>query len=1088
MRSAGIHDAASPQTHPLARGPREDEPLPGLSAPPTRPAASRLQPAAHAQPAALGQAPAAPSALRRNDNPRFALNNAAVVVTPLTQRSQTGGSTPLRSFASVSTRLASGAATPAATAPSRSVLGRVTQAIRSIAGVPSQVQWMQQTMRTLRCLAISVPLPTEPRHLLGLTLDLSGDRGGQSVTQFWLQHAERANPSVQHWSLVSQAAGICQGQPLHVGLGLSFAVLAAVKDDDAAAARAPQALELLQSEDALPRILRAGPSTVAGTANADVAPLAVAMLRHLARSNQFDTLATTLMPAVQPGQLAPLRRFLEADAVVVAMAGRAGPDTALDMALRVRSAAGSELQAGTNRLTAKQTVDSFFWDNHFRDDGPKSDLAVLRQHFSTAIRELGREPSTGGVLTAAYRFGLAGADRHLLVDEAKRLNGLRDSDALDAVVSQLSSALRARLSNAPPVLEGTLVPNSIERSIAQLVALQAWAPERKDTLTLEEMIRGRAFPRTPDAGLGNRIEAACAEYAPDLESGRHTDQSPAVGQQALRAKVQGELSLIRLGFEGLERLANELSVDFDDTARQLIGDAATCIDAHTRMPHERTPEAVGQMVGDFLEGVYFGNHIKLSHASSGTLTLGGLGLNVTPLLDSGPLVDASVAVVPRMQSSREVGREQVFRAGAATHGVEIFLGRELQARESNGGGILLGYPSEGSLARGGISIDLRAQGRDRSSLEGIMLRIDRKIEEDGLDAQGTRVFRQSDPAVRQTAGGVARLLFQRASAARSEADRQQVLDDVIQQFHGQGLSMTLMQQRVSRQRRDITVGGGASYAVSLGDGVAGLRVGAGVNAGVEYGHHTHTAQKDATGSYKVNNLRTGWYTRRALAAGADANAYVGPVGLPSTPLLRGTVTQSEGGATVRVRLPTRQGRVVPEKTFSDTETADPQLFKEIVLAERQKWVELFAFQHRNEPDPTARGEQALNDFFHTIESVRSGNHVYYARERLHPDVGQRLDELASLESLAPLSMHALRSEIARQRGVLMSDDRSWGAASLIAYEKNTVLQGAAVSVAGVQGRHLSAVEGEREFIFQTPGWVDLRARERAHRPGSLSDP
>lgn len=1070
MRNAGIEDARNSRR--LA--PRDDDPTRADGPTPTAPAPGRIQPAA------LGQAPAAPSVLRRNDNPRFKLNNAAVVRTPLTVRSQTGGSTPLRDFAPVSTSLTCRADIPAATAPSRSALGRVAQGIRSMVGVPTPLQWLRQTMRTLRCQALGVAPPTQANPLPRMRLDLSATDGGERVTRFWLQQGVGIEGDGQRGALIGHAEQLGRDRPFHVSLGLSFVVLAAAQNE-ADAATVPVSLALLQGDDALERILSAETPNTADATDSPVVRIAVAMLRHAALSNQFDRLATALAPALQPLQLAPLRRFLEANAVVSAEAGRVEPNSASDMAQRVRGAARTELQTGAAGLTAQQTVESFYWDNHLRDEGPKSDLAALKQHFSNALRELGHEPSTRGVLSAAYRYGLAGADRHLLIGEAQRLTSLRDSDAMDALVSKLNRALRAKLAN-PPTMHGL-----VERSIAQLVALGAWAPDSKHTLTLEDMIRGREFPREPDAALRTRIEAACAEISRDLEGGLGAAVSPAVGSQALAAKVQGELSRVRLGVEDLERLAKELHVALDDTDQHLLDESAACIDAHTCMPGEHTPEAVGSMVGDFLEGVYFGNHIKLSHASAGTLSMSGLSMNVTSVLGIGPLADAAVAVVPRLQKSSEWGKEQVFRAGAATHGVEIFLGHELQSRHSNGAGVVAGYPSEGSLARISAAVDLRAKGRDTSRSEGVMLRIDRTIEEDGVDEHGTRVFRQSDPSVRQTAGGVARLLFQRASAARSEADRQQALDDLILQFHDQGLSITLLKQHAERQRRDLTLGGGLSYEISLGDGVAGLRLGANLSGGVEYGHHTHTSQRDTTGSYKVNNLRTGWYTRLALNGGAATNAYVGPVGLPPTPVLRGTVTQNEGGATVRVRMPTRQGRVVPEKTFSDTETADPRLFKEIVLAEKQKWVDLFAFEFRNEPDPNARGEQALDDYFHTIESVRSGNHVYYARERLHPDVGQRLDELASLESLAPLSMSMLRAEIARQRSVLMSDDRSWGAASLIAYEKNSVQQGAALSVAGVQGRHVSAVEGEREIVFQTPGWANLRARERAHRPGSLSD-
>ncbi|WP_425258758.1 hypothetical protein ACPOLB_24940 [Rubrivivax sp. RP6-9] len=1080
MRPTHAADAAAGGLQPQRRDPAQPPPV--------------QQPAAAPPPARVG-APTPETALRRNDNPRSTRINNSQVNTPLTQRWQSGGSTPLSDFARVSTDLATPAAVPTATMPARGLLGTVAGALRAAAGVPTQVQWMQQTMRTLRGEALGADVPAQPDRPPTVRLALGPRAEPDAVARFWQQPAVAGRDGLgpHHAALVAELDRLGAAHGAHVGLGLSLALLA-VKN--AAGPDAPPpgvgALRALRGPDALQRVLHA--DAAAQAADPDLGT-AVALLRRVSRSNQFGALATALAPALRPAQLPPLRRLLEADRLL-RPTQPAGPGDARvaerplsmqRMAQRVSDAARQELRSGPASLSAQQTVESFYWDNHFRDDAPGSELAQLKQHFAQAVRELGREPATGGVLSAAYRFGLAGADRHLLTDEAGRLAALRDSPAIDAVVATLRGALDAQLQAARHGPVDPLRPNLVARTIAQQVALEAWSPEHKATLSLEEMVRGRAFPRMPPPEVDARIEAACTQFLQGGDGAQRPGAAPAAERDALRARVRGELSLVRLGFEEFGRLAKQLGLRLDAPGQRALERADTLIHAHTRMPGARTPQAVGGMVAEFLSGVYFGNHIKLSHASGAALSARGLGLNATSALESGFAADASLAVVPLANGSIETAREQVFRAGAATHGAEIFLGQDTQFRRAQGVGALVGYPNDGStLARFAAGIDVRARGLDTSRYEGVMLRVDRRIVEDREGEQGTRVFRQNEGEVRATAEGIAHMLFERAATARSDDDRERLLEDLIVRFQGQGLSMTLLRQQAEAHRSDVAVGTGLSVAGGTDD--AGLRVGASVTVGVEHGHSTSVRHADKTGSYQVNNLRTGWFERRRISGGAGANAYVGAVGLPPTPLLRGTVAQGESGGSVRVRVPLRQGQVVAEKSFSDTETADPRFFKEIVLADKRKWVDLFAFQHRDDPDPQARGEETLNAFFHTIESMRAGNHVYYARERLHPDVGQRLDELTSLAALAPATTRALHDEIAQQRGLLASDDRSWGPASLIAYERNGEQQGAALSV-GVQLRHVSAVEGEREFVFQTPGWADLRARERSadRFPGSLVD-
>lgn len=1032
------------------------------------------------------------------------------VQTPVHRRESTGGTTPLSSYAAVDSALRSPAGVPAATEPRRSWLGRATQAWRAATGMSEPVAWLQQRVRSLRAETLDGESNVEPLHAAGAGLQLGRLPASRPVARFWQQDAAAAASLLgpHQADLVDALEALGQAHGPHVGLGLSFALVSATQAarDRSSATVVPdrRTLQAFHGDDPVPLILAAAAAADAAMrggrdARAGDEPpsrMALDMLRNATVSNQFDALARAMAPGLSDSQLRPLRRFLEADAVCRAGHGdRLAPratDAGLAMARRVCDAARQQLQPDGAALDRRQTVDCFLWDNHFRDDGQGSALAVLKSHFASVVGALAAEPRTGGLLSAACTFGLCGADRHLLTDEASRLAALRDGVDLQRLFEGLRVAVEGQLTAAlqePPVPQA---PNRLALTLARHIALDDWSPARRRGLSLEDMVRGRAHGRDC-AAVRARVEAACdqLELQGDEEWGARPVRLPERAQ--LHARVQGELSLIRLGFEDLFRLAKTLRVPLDPACRQLADQVATLVHGHTRRPGARTPSAVGEMLGAFLQQVQFGNHARMSHLSAATLSARGAGLNIAALEEGSALAGLGpqaqgLAVVPAANFAFEKGREQVLRVGAATHGVEIFLGHGDEAVSAEGIGLGAGFPNDRSaVLRAAAGVDALYRGQRTHRLEGAMLRVDRRIVEDRPDGDGGRVFRQNDEAVRATASTLMRFLFERAPGAVTDGQRERLLEDLIERFHDQGLSITLMTQHAATSRSDIQGSVGASAAMGPAD--VGVRIGGSVGLGVQHAPSTEVSQRDSTGTYQVSMQRRGWFTRTSVSGGVSAGVYVGAGGLPPVPLLRGTATRDEIGGAVRVRVPTHEGRIVPEKTFSDTDTADPSFMKEIVLARKQAWVDLFAFPHRGDPDQgRAKGEQALDAFFHTIDAVRAGNHRYYARERLHPDVGQRLDELASLAALAPACLPFVRDEVAVQRRRLLSDDRSWAPASLIAYERNGVEQGAAGGV-GAQVRHVMAAEGEREFVFHTPGWAHLRSRERtdAARPASLAD-
>jgi hypothetical protein len=1023
------------------------------------------------------EAIAADPVIRRNAtrSSRTISSNLSILLPPAMSE-KTGGVTSLNDYAPTSTALTG----PKVRAPARSLLSSGAQGLRGLFGFAEPVDWLQKQLRTLRGEVLTGHSTAAETPPVVVRLLLSSDAGGQPVAGFWAQASvptQSLGPN--HDELVNKLDTIGVEHGLHVALGLSFALLSACRAQGGGPPANVDALEAFHGPLPANAIFATATPTAGGQAPEAGHVIALNVLRQASRSNQFEALAMAMAPDLTGEQVVSLRRFLEADVLVAA-------SPANDVVARVRAAALQQLGPNPVELSPAQIVDNFYWDNQFRDDADGSDLAKLKQHFSNVVESLGGEPPSGGLfssaaeslgggglMSAAHKYGLAGADRHLLKDEAARLSGFRNDTAIDVAVNAMETALLVELNvwDSP----GQLPPNPL--TLARLLALQDWSIENKGTLTLEEMIKGRVY--APGSALSERFaEIRTNGYITvgDVEAGR----VPVVIPNELRDDVQKELSQIGLGFEGLFKLAKDLNVTLGDDWKRLTDDAAATIHAHTRAPADQTPEAVGEMLAQFLEKVQFGNHVRVSELTSGTLSTAGFGVNATALHESSELGQLGLAVVPSINLGRGLVEEKVLRVGAATHGVEVFLGRSEEKAGAMGAGLGARYPiasSEAVRASAGAGVDM-LNGARTTQLEGVMLRFDRQIVVDDVDANGDHVFSQNDSDVRTAAGEMARMLFAGARAARSVQEREALLGELIVKFHDRGLSMTLMQHERETHRWDANVGGSVSAAVGSSD--RGFRVGGSLGMGLQYAPATKVSQRDTTGTYQLNIERRGWFSRTSGTLAASVNLYLGPFGLPAMPIARRQDVWDEQGGSVRVRIPTRAGNIVPEKSFSDTDTASPAFMKEIVLAKKDAWVDLFAFPHRSEAEEgRAKGEQALSQFFHTIENVRAGNQRYYTRERLHPDVGQRLDELASLAALAPASLPEVRDEIAIQRRLLLADDRSWAPASLIGYEINGVERGSAASLVGAQVRVSMASEGEREFIFHTPGWAALRARERS---------
>jgi hypothetical protein len=1031
-------------------------------------------------------------------------------------KTRAGKATGLHGYAVAAREIASGVARAELSRPC--LLSRAASAAKSLIGIANDVDWMRSAMRGLRADAAgagvdhAAPAPTDALRAL---------RESTPIAAFWTRPEIAAGAS---WGphkdeVIAELERIGLEQSPRLALAISFACLAAEKAQGGDAVHLGGGVFRALAEPTLIRQIVANEGVAASSADVQGLPpatlrMARRVLEHCAHSNQFEQMARAL--GVADAQLPTLKRYLLAsevarqeppptgnesaadiDAVVDAMES-AQASRGLSLAARVRDTARMELQsAGAARLSPRQMAEAFYWDNGFHNDAPGSELHQFKQHFFEAVEQMGRSPEQAGPIKSAHLYGLAGANRHLLADEANKLMSLVGTPQMDALVDDIQVKLTQALEVERATVHDPAGPPSanVARMLAIQLALREWSPALRDRLSLEDIVHGRAYGESAGGSDPATLAALCDRFvsggpltpaqaptATDLSAAR-----PTVDSSALRVRVQAELTELRLGFDSLAKLAELLGVELTPQAQAFVSKVQGTINGESPHPAGliEPSEEVAQMMAKFLAHVQFGNHVKWSHLDAMGATTRGYGGNFAPGLRKFKPKNINLTRTPlliRADFGTERSVEHVIRAGAATHGGELFMGRDLKHRHTAGAGAQIGHTDFGRMRTlGRIAGGLDGNyTRNDSSYHGAMFRVNRRIVSETQD-QDRPEFVQSDADTRTTMSQLAKLLFSKAPNAKTDEQREQLLEEAITYFGHHGLSMSLIDQRSAANRSEFAVGGGVSIRTP---GVGGARLGLAGAATYDKTWNSGLAEKDSTGSYQINNVRVGWSAREKLAGDLGIGLVAGPVGGPLLPLASTSAMFADTGGSVRVRMPTLNGNIVAEKSFSDTETADPRFFRDIVLSDKQKWIDLFAYAHRDQ-DPQAaqaEGEARVDEFLHKIETLRNSNHQYYARERMHPDVAQRLDELAAIESLVPAEMASFRAELSAKRAALASDDRAWGAASLIAFERVVQQDGQSVAPLMARASRVSAVEGEREFIFDTPGWANLRQRERDHPP------
>jgi hypothetical protein len=814
-------------------------------------------------------------------------------------------------------------------------------------------------------------------------------------------------------------------------------------------------------------------------------------LQHAAATGNFEAmLAATGNHSLGADEQANLRVHLQAGAAIATalkakptpealIAARLAPheavSSATNFALRVSDASAKLIHgAGPASLSAADKSDLVAWRNGFTDDAPGSELSQfkLRMFKSLAwVNRMGDDrpatlPSHHKSPFSAARMGMAQGDRAVLMNEQKALMAELARPAVTEVVQAVAAEMERLYATTPPpqaVAEGGEAPRADALTdthcqwIALRVALDDWMPEHSAARQGHQLVLGREFS---PAALPEDVEQRIRKFTEDAAH-KVTSGSPEALEQAV-ANVRQHLGKVRLGFEDVHTLANFLDIERGEPYEKAMEAARKIAAAPPHGPADRSQESVRAMVVDYLKTIPGGNTVRFSRGTTGGFSTKG----VTKALVNAKkrLLGVPVAGNARVDLRYERGREAAVSMSYPVHAAELFIGTEKRRRGRIGAGCFFGAKLF-KCCRTGANVDVNPYEHERTDATGLMVRIPRRIA-------------AKDAEVRALFSRVTDFMFSAADARRRTPEGMPDADALFRAFASEfyaehDLSISWIDQKTRAHRSEMSVGIGASVTQLLNPsehrksqqetGALGMSLG----YSFEKQWLSTFKQLDATGTYRIANLREQKLSRHKLNLGLTTSATTGSIGNTSADLFGGAAVVKESGTNVKLRLAIDRDSLLPTKSVADFEFDSFHDYARYVAATKQEWVEFFAYPHRNDPDGgLAKGLKTVNDNLDTARLLDTPYNAFFVRRALTADAAKTLNQLQQLSQVTPQSETKLHAQLAASYTKTINAPSSWMPIGLRAYEKYSEADGFNVNV-GLRLTQSTGLRVERQIVFDT---------------------
>jgi hypothetical protein len=814
-------------------------------------------------------------------------------------------------------------------------------------------------------------------------------------------------------------------------------------------------------------------------------------LQHASATGNFEAmLAATGNHSLGVAEQANLRVYLQAGAAIAAalkakptpealISARLAPhepvSSAAKFAQRV-SDASAKLICGTGpaTLSAADKSDLVAWRNGFTDDAPGSKLSQFKARLFKSLAWVDRMaddrrptlPSRHKSPFSAARSGMAQGDRAVLANEQKALMAELAKPAVNEVVQAIAIEMERLYGSAPPAAANAEEahadrPDALTDThcqwIALRVALEDWMPEHSAGRQGHQLVLGRVFS---PAALPQDVEQRIRKYTEDATH-KVTSGSPQAPEQAI-ASVRQHLGNVRLGFEDLHALANFLNVERGEPFQNAIDTARKIATAPPLAPADRSEDSVRAMVVDYLKTIPGGNTVRFSRGTTGGFSTKGITKALVKAKKR--LLAVPVAGNARIDLCYERGREAAVSMSYPVHAAELFIGTEKRHRGRVGGGCFFGAKLF-KCCRTGANVDVNPYEHERTDASGVMVRIPRRTA-------------AKDAEVRALFSRVADFMFSAADARRRSPETMPDADALFRAFASEfyaehDLSISWINQKTRAHRSEMSVGIGASVTKLLNPNqhrASRQETGAlGTSLGYSFEKQWLSTfkQLDATGTYRIANLREQKLSRHKVNLGFTTSATTGTVGNTSADLFGGSAVIKERGTNVKLRLAIDRDNVLPTKSVADFEFDGFHDYAKYVEATKQEWVNFFAYPHRSDPDGgQAKGLKAVNENLDTARLLDTPYNAIFVRRALTTDAAKTLNHLQQLSQVTPKSETKLHEQLAASYTKTINAPGSWMPIGLRAYEKYSEADGFNVN-AGLRLAQNTGLKVERQIVFDT---------------------
>lgn len=687
----------------------------------------------------------------------------------------------------------------------------------------------------------------------------------------------------------------------------------------------------------------------------------LADLMHVAPPPAEREALRTMLQAIDHLRATPAMRGHE-DASTQAVSRRA-PALGDSLARRVVLASAARLDGNATAGGADAKGDLFAWRQGFRDDGPGSPLAALRGRACKFVRKAvprAENRGAGKLLNNllgrkksaldGLRLGTQGAHLGSIPKEAKKY-----CQAFQGACARLSDALE--LMDGAGAAAGRPPP---ARRAAVIAQLRAWAqlhnPATTDAFSLDPRL-------ADDIGV-----PADAPVTVDLLARMARGAGLPAARVAQDVKTAGEI---------------ERGADLAPKA----------------MRREKIAATLDRIAADMQSS----SRLKLNRGGVHGLSTNGASATLSALTQVVP-------VSLRVNLRGERARHATFELARSAHGFEVFVGTTRGARIQAGAGARLGWDIDmgGLEAKAGPGFVYTPYDQDDTAPRGVIFRIAPPARNASDEPWAS--IKYDEQAMIATTRKLLAFLVDEDNAGLSEKD----LWNALAERFGDGVSVGWQDGRGRTDRQKIAADVGVS--VSVGGGDLKLRGRARAAVAFERVAMQATSAEETGGTEPLVQRKVG----NGMAVQAGVRAGVGVGGRPASDAeiasggiggFSADVVAFEHGQSVKLNLPTLDGRLFDRACFIDTEFSNVDAFVHKIGQERDKWVRMFAGMHARDrtqapltPALMADLEEAdleagaarLDAFIAKARANTSPNTRLLVRERIAPQAARAYDRYATI--------------------------------------------------------------------------------------------